>query len=230
MAKETGAAHAINLYFLAGVGTAPRFMETFQHEMVRRYEKTGCQVQSNCLYPYGDWSRRLLPQIIETRHDVWLGKNSSIGGQAIVNAINESYLGGRIVLIGHSGGGVAAVQVASILGVNDGIHVSHVVQIGSPKCKVPFKQRDSVLYLYAANAKGRSIDPIVRIGSWAGWSRIRGMPRWNRRLYAPTAIKPISIIGGHRDYFRDHSSFRNADGKSNLEVTSDSVWDWLEKN
>jgi hypothetical protein len=221
----------VALYLLAGVATAPNFMEDFCSEMVQRFRQTGWEVQVETLFPYGDWSRSLIKQIDEIRYDLVPGlsrRHSPIGGRRVADAIKASYRGGTLVIIGHSGGGVAGVHAAQILSREGGIPVTKIVQIGSPKCAVPQAIRTSVFYVCAMNRKGQQTDPVTRLGSWGGWERSRmGMPRWNPRLSAPFHIMRVPIIGGHADYFRRKSPFINEDGLSNLEITTNSVWAWL---
>ncbi|TDF96264.1 hypothetical protein [Paenibacillus piri] len=196
-------AKPISMYLLAGVATAPLFMEGLRHTMTDKLEQDGWSVQSELLYPYGDWNRRLVSQLREMSHDLWLVRAQplrSIGGRRAADAIRLSSGGRPLLLIGHSGGGVAAVHAVQILaaeaarstdaagaglydaaarGAASGTAAAdgherllphRIVQIGSPKCPIPEWMRASVLYAGLLDAKGKPADPVTRLGSWSGWS------------------------------------------------------------
>ncbi|NHN29531.1 hypothetical protein [Paenibacillus agricola] len=304
----------VNLFLLAGVATAPLFMENVRLALVARLEQAGCKVNSELLFPYGDWSRKLLPQLLELRHDLGAARTRplrSIGGTRVAAAVaarvaagvsettgagcsacvaagesettstggakhggksavsgrssgeaayraeggdsvdgatlsgscsragepaNDAASGARslTLLLGHSGGGVAAVHAAGILAAEPALPCGaarplRVVQIGSPKCPIPAWLQDSLLYASAINAQGRPSDPVTLLGSWRVWQRSRvGLPMW--RSLAPTSPLTnirLRLLGGHPDYFRESSPFINQQGLSNLEITVQSVMDWL---
>ncbi|MDF2961478.1 MAG: hypothetical protein K0S39_3213 [Paenibacillus sp.] len=231
----------INMYLLAGVATAPLFMEGLRLTITDRLQQDGWQVQSELLYPYGDWSRKLASQLREMSHDLWPARTQplrSIGGQRAAAAIQAGGEGGLRLLIGHSGGGVAAVHAVRILAASEGAGAREadsrqprpyrIVQIGSPKCPVPEWMRANVLYAGSVNAKGRPSDPVTRLGSWSGWQRSRsGLPVWRWKQFAPSAVVHFPIIGGHPDYFRERSPFLNREGVSNMETTVQAIWAWL---
>jgi hypothetical protein len=137
---------------------------------------------------------------------------------------------GPLWLVGHSGGGVAAVHAAEALLAAGAAEGCRLVQIGSPRCAVPEPLQARTAYVYAARAGSRRpADPICRLGSWGGWERAaRFALRWNRRRYAPATIASLPLVGGHADYFRDHGMFRQADGgATNLQLTVDAMWPTL---
>jgi hypothetical protein len=220
----------IALYVMVGVATAPNFMDKLSVELERRYEADGIKVRIHALFPYGDWNRKLRKQLLEVRQDLQYLKSGRIGslrGKLVSEAIQASYSGELIMIVGHSAGGIAGVLAASML-LEQGIQVSKLVSIGSPKYAVPAKLQESLLYVYAVNGKGKSADPITRIGTWGGWQRNSGaMPSWNSNRHAPTHIRKVPIIGGHADYFRSHEPYINEKGATNLQVTMASIWDWL---
>lgn len=237
---------AIELILPAGVASAPLFMEPLRLSLHRALSSEGTGVHSTLLYPYGDWERSLLLQLRELARDIRLRGERlgrSIGGNRLLAAIDDkrSVFGydvahTRTVLVGHSAGGVAALHAASLLCARDGGKTPLVVMIGSPRCRIPEEQRDSVLYVYAANGpvaetRGTSVrlsDPITRFGSFGGWQAGRWrMPRWNVDKHAPIHSSGLSIIGGHADYFRDQAPFVNELGLSNLMLSSDVVLRWL---
>lgn len=237
----------LDIYLLAGVATAPNFMEELRQALLHRLRSAGADVRAELLFPYGDWSRRLLPQLSEIRRDLVCRegrRRNSAGCEAAAEAIRATYRGGGLAVIGHSGGGVAGVHAVRLLrswqqGERprpvDGIEGAEapgwrVIQIGSPKCAVPDDMRDSVMYAYAAKPGGRSIDPVTRLGTWGGWERGGGgIPRWNPRRYAPGVIVPVRIRGGHPDYFRSREPYIDEEGASNLEKMLELTVPWIER-
>lgn len=220
----------VAMYVLAGLKTSPDFMEQFRIHMAKRLELEGWMVYSELLFPYGNWHRPLLPQLQEIRKDMMLSRKKhphSIGGRYAASAINASYTDGAILIIGHSAGGMAGIHAASIL-METGFTAPSIVQIGSPKCRIPQALQASTLFIRAIDDRGRSKDAITRIGSWTGWERGRGgMPLRASRLYAPGTCRDIVMIGGHPDYFRASPAYVNIEGVSNLEMTTDVIWRWL---
>jgi hypothetical protein len=225
--QNTG--NKVALYILAGVATSENFLDGLKHELVRRYGHAGIHVHSSMLFPYGDWNRGLLKQVMEICYDLFprFGRNSSYyRGQMVANHIKDTYNSGRIVIIGHSSGGVIGIHAANRLALEQYPDV-RVVQIGSPKCAVPIHIQKTSLYIRAMNHLGKLSDPITRIGSWGGWERKGAIAQWNNCLRAPASIITIPLIGGHADYFRTREPFVDESGKSNLEKTTEIIWDWL---
>lgn len=218
------------VYAIAGVYTSPDFMAGVLYRMTRLLDKhTPMQVvRSQLLFPYGDWSASLLRQIRQVRGDLTRRKGGghlrNSGGQRLSALLEDGH--GRdidkLLLIGHSGGGVAAVHAAcewSRLYPHLDIRIA---QVGSPRAPIPDDWRDRVHYIYAVEPKrGRIKDPICLIGSWGGWERGQyGLPLWNASLHAPVKRTALPIIGGHADYFRDRDPFRDSAGQTNLERVS----------
>ncbi|TMV53086.1 hypothetical protein FE783_02565 [Paenibacillus mesophilus] len=216
------------IFAAAGVYTSPTFMEDILAAAVQLLEhNTRLQVaRSGLSFPYGDWSCGLLKQIRQVRRDMSIRRGAferSIGGRSLIGSFGDLSGVDALLLIGHSGGGVAAVHAASLLGARlPGLDV-HIVQIGCPRSAVPPELQARVRYLYAVHpATGAAKDPICRIGSWGGWERSGlGVPRWNPLKLAPGLRAPVPIIGGHADYFRDRPPFRNEDGRTNLELVNE---------
>ncbi|MDF2717089.1 MAG: hypothetical protein K0R28_4014 [Paenibacillus sp.] len=216
------------VFAAAGVYTSPTFMEDILATAVRLLEEnTWLQVsRSGLLFPYGDWSCGLLRQIRQVRRDMPLKNGAferSIGGGSLIETFGDLSGVDMLLLIGHSGGGVAAVHAASLLGQRQpGLDV-RIVQIGCPRFAIPPELKARVRYLYAVHpATGSTKDPICRIGSWGGWERSAlGVPRWNPLKFAPGERAPVPIIGSHADYFRDRPPFRNEDGRTNLDLVSE---------
>ncbi|MBM7567167.1 hypothetical protein [Paenibacillus sacheonensis] len=233
---DNGERKRVSLYLLAGLATAPQFMESFRvalHDIIAR-EGFGVRT-SQLLFPYGDWSRRAIPQLWEISRDMRLGAGRfgrSIGGGRAVDRIGSGWTpgpgpGDRIVLVGHSGGGVAAVHAAWQLMDLIGGPPSPVVMIGSPRCRIPEELRESVLFVYAGGAQqdpgrpGRSADAVARLGTFGGG--------WLRKAdkHAPPFSGGVPIIGKHADYFREREPYVNELGLTNQRLTLDVVWPWL---
>jgi hypothetical protein len=222
------------VYLAGGVATAPDFMAEAGVVLHRRLEAAGLKVRTELLLPYGDWHQSLSRQLLDMRRDLWPVSPQrylrSTGGHRMAQAIQATYSGGKLLIVGHSGGGVAGVHAAALLAEQSVIQPSdiRIVQIGSPKCALPPATQSGVLYLRAVNGKGRASDPVTRLGSWGGWEPTRGaVPRWNPRLYAPPTVYDLPIVGGHADYFRHREPYIGEDGRTNLEATLQPVLDWF---
>jgi hypothetical protein len=231
----------VTVYAIAGIGTSEDFMEGLLLELERRYfEQTGGagRIRSALLHPYGAWDRSLLAQLREMRRDLWLrlGRRAgSLGGRRVLQRIEAdgAATAGPLWLVGHSGGGIAAVHAAEALLAAYGAAADcRLAQIGSPRCAVPEPLQARTAYVYAARAGSRRpADPICRLGSWGGWERASRLGlRWNRLRHAPATVAPLPLVGGHADYFRDHGVFRQAEGgATNLQLTVDAMWPTLMK-
>lgn len=215
---------------MAGLATASRFLDEFCEQLADRLKQvTGQPVRSRSIFPYGDASRNPYRQFREIRRDTLRRRSwhRSIGGRRAAEEIGRHSRSDCRLLIGHSGGGIAALHAAQLLLQSDEhCRQYRIVQIGSPRCMVPSHFRDQTLYLYAADETGKAKDPICKLGSWGGWERTRyGIWRWNSALYAPAAILPLQLAGGHPDYFRSH--LVNASGQTNLESVLRAIADWF---
>jgi pimeloyl-ACP methyl ester carboxylesterase len=234
----------VSLYLIAGVKTAPHFMEEFRQELHGKLESAGAAVRSRLLFPYGDWTRKAVPQLWEIRRDIGLAPRNaakSIGGNRVLEAIrsDEEETGSRRrpILVGHSGGGVAAVHAAQLLLEREGGRPSPVVMVGAPRCRIAPELRSSVLYVFAEGkssgaGRPRPSDPVVRLGTFGGWeaSRRFRLPVWNAGKHAPAERRPVPILGGHADYFRSRPPFVSPEGRTNLELIVEEAWRWLARH
>jgi hypothetical protein len=99
----------MHIYLMAGMATSPPFMEKLRVALKGRLEQSGHVAHSELLFPYGDNSRRLIPQAWEIRHDMRLRFRriaDSIGGNRILKSIQPQLTvngENKILLIGHSG-------------------------------------------------------------------------------------------------------------------------------
>jgi len=202
------------LLTLGGVFTSPDFMDEFREEMRRRCERAGWCATAHSVMPYGDWTLPRIRQAAEVTVDVLFpafgGRRAASEAARLREPSREGAV--EVALLGHSGGGVAAVHAAAAL-ARTGIPVRAVAMIGSPKTPVPQSLRTRTAAWSLADARGRIGDPVARLGSWLG--------------RPPAHTARLALIGGHRDYFRSRSPFVNEAGESNLSVTSEAVWRWL---
>ncbi|OUM95307.1 MAG: hypothetical protein A9Z00_08045 [Thermobacillus sp. ZCTH02-B1] len=144
----------------------------------------------------------------------------------LVDMIRGRSAGRIVVLVGHSGGGVAACHAGRRLLAEGAVRDLRIVQIGSPKVRIHPALRDRTAYFYAADERGRVRDPITRLGTWGGVRlSAAGIPVWDSRRWAPGHIAPVAIEGGHKDYFLPSAG---APGRAaNLERTAAAILDWL---
>lgn len=222
----------VHLFFLAGFATAPRFLEGMEQEFRTRYNDLGSEVNSELLFPYGDWGRNRAIQSLEIVHDISLGlsrRDRSIGGQKVVEAVRSAYLRpqDQLIFIGHSAGGVAALHAAQLLVAQFGkLAEFRIVKIGSPKSAIPAELKDHTAYFYSLN--GSRKDPICQLGTWGGWEKgALSVPKWNPTLHAPRHNSAIPLLGGHPDYFRTGTPYMDTSGLSNMAKTSEMIWNWL---
>lgn len=220
-----------SVYLLAGVATAPRFFEYCRNHVEQLCSACGWQADVQIIYPYGDHSRSLFAQVREVSGDVTRRFQAfRIGGRLAAQEIRKTYDGGRLILIGHSGGGAAAYQAARILEADGQLGDCRIVQIGSPRVPITPEFRERVCYIHAVDELGRLKDPITKLGSWGGWTRSGfALPRWNGAKYAPAHIEPITVVGGHADYFRHDTPFVDAQQVSNMDKTIAKAWAWLQR-
>lgn len=220
----------VRLLLMAGLATAPTFMEEFRLRLESRFlEETDSRPKGKLLFPYGDWSRRAAPQFLEIRRDLRLAFDrtaQSIGGKLVMESLMEAGPDDRVILIGHSGGGVAALHGARLLQELQPSTESLVIQIGSPRCRIPQDFQQRTAYYYAAKPNGKTKDPVCRLGSWGGWQQGgTGLIHWNGKRYVPSRIVPLYLAGGHADYFRTHLA--DEQGRSNMEKTLQAVWSFI---
>jgi alpha-beta hydrolase superfamily lysophospholipase len=207
-----------------------RFRVTLHDKLTTR---SGTKVHSELLFPYGDWKRNVIRQVWEIRKDMSLNFSrisQSIGGNRVLSSLDLNRSVNherRILLLGHSGGGVAAVHAAQLLLEKEICQQPcSVVMIGSPRIRIPTSLKQSVLALHGV---GKSRDVVSRLGSFGGWT-VRGKQRypvWHTEKHAPGTQLGLSLIGGHPDYFRDHKPFINEAGKSNMDILLETIMEWL---
>jgi len=225
------AAKTIHIYLLAGVASSASIFNVCTEKLEKLFGSQGFEPVVKAVFPYGDNSRNVVRQVLEVRSDLSNRMAAGrIGGRQAFRQIKKSYRGGRLLLIGHSGGGAAAYQAAKLL--NDDVANAEdfrVVQVGAPRTPIQSRFKERVSYFHAIDGTGRMIDPITRIGTWGGWNMSKyAVPRWNSFKYAPGYIEGVKTVGGHADYFRHLPPFLDTESVCNLDKTLSSVQGWLE--
>lgn len=222
----------ISVYLLAGVATTQTAFNECRDKLDRLFRSDGLEPLIHIFHPYGDASRNLYRQIMEVGTDltnrVAMGR---VGGRAVFNKIKMTFQGEAdqpLLLIGHSGGGVAAYQAGKMLHRQKLSRNMRIVQVGSPRIPIHPELRDKVSYFHSVDDTGLLNDPVSRIGSWGGWSSDKSIvPKWNQMKYAPGIVEGIPLIGGHAHYFRHQEPYIDQDAICNLDKTIDRVRLWL---
>lgn len=228
----------MNIVLAAGYATAPRFMEPLERYWRACWEGLPTETKFIYAHPYGDWERPPWKQLRELRHDVFRERGRgfvSIGGVRLSAQLRSECQEGPILVVGHSGGGVAAMHFAALWEDEDECfrRKCRLVFVGSPRCKVPDAWKASTLYLYSWQSGTGKRDPVTRIGSWGGWVRKGGrwpQVRWNANRFSPGEVIGLPLAGSHADYFRDYPPYVNQEGRSNLELVAEAVRLWFVRN
>jgi hypothetical protein len=221
-----------SVFLVAGIATTPSFFADLRAELDQLYKKSGAKVDIGILFPYGDFRMNRIRQINMIRMDLrhsFSNVQRCIGGRQARDMIRESFNGGGIVIIGHSGGGVSGYDAGRMLQQMGGFPIHQMIQIGSPKVRISAEFREQVVYL-RAQKQSKAVDLITQLGSWGGidYSRRTLIPYWNSRKYAPLYIENIELLGGHADYFRRADPYVDRNGKSNLSKTVKELWKWIQ--
>lgn len=225
------ASQSLKIFLLAGVKTFPTAFNALEDALVQYMYNKNITPDIECLFPYGDAERSLMRQLYEVRADLSRrAKLAGYGGRKVWDKINEHIQLPQLLLIGHSGGGVAAYQIAKKL-FEDQINITtRVVQIGSPKTRIIPQLKQSVGYIHSVDAAGQMKDPVSKLGSWGGWNTLNDsfpIPIWDAHKFAPGYIEGVPTLGGHADYFRKGEQFRDELHVCNLDKTMTSVTGYL---
>lgn len=216
-----------DIYLLAGVRSAPTCFKACAQQLRQRFATVGKTPVIRELFPYGDHSQKVWRQLFEVGADlarlrgIWRS-----GGRETAKAIRRWSSGAPVLLIGHSGGGVAAYCAAVKMMDERVIPDFRIIQVGSPKVPIRPAYRHKVSYYSAVDDNGVCIDPITRLGSWSGltWNRRRGW-RWDNQKYAPAFRSQIAVVGGHAHYFLNEAPYIHPVRGTNLLATLDAIWD-----
>lgn len=230
----------MNIVLAAGFATAPSFMEPLERHLRAIWKELPSYTKFIYAFPYGDWGRSRWKQLRELRHDIFAERGSrfqSVGGVRLLSQLQSECREGPVVMIGHSGGGVAAVHAAARWSKADPDlclqHSFRLILVGAPRCRVPDDWKASTMYVYNCRADGRRKDLVAGIGSWGGWDTDgRRWPRlrWNEHRHAPGTLLGLPLLGSHPDYFRDSAPFVNEQGKCNLDQVGEAIRLWLFQN
>ncbi|MFB9328596.1 hypothetical protein ACFFSY_21895 [Paenibacillus aurantiacus] len=213
-----------DVYLLAGIGSTRAFFTDCKAELTARLARIGLAPAIRELFPYGDQTQSMVRQIYDVHGDLSRIRSARLGGRSAAQQVKERSLGKPVLLIGHSGGGVAAYQAASILADEGAIPDFRVVQLGSPKVPIRQEHKSRVHYFFAVDEALKYRDPITRIGTWGGWKRNKlGLLYWDRRKYAPGHIATVTLLGGHPHYFRSRAPYVHHERGSNLSLTLNAI-------
>lgn len=216
-----------DVYLLAGIASTPGVFHACKRELEERFRREGRIPRIRELFPYGDHTQKVWRQLLEVGAD-WVrlqGKWRS-GGRKAAAEIRGRSSGRPVLLIGHSGGGVAAYHAAVRLMDEQAVPDFRVVQVGCPKVPIRPAYREKVSYFTAVDERGKLRDPVTLLGSWSGWNvRERGIRLWDRQKYAPGFIGRITMLGGHEHYFRNDDAYVHPVRGANLTLTLDGIWE-----
>ena len=223
----------LHIFLLAGVQTKDSAFNTLTKRLNELCAKKDIQTSIQMLYPYGDYTRKLWKQVLDICIDFnFVTKRAGLGGQRINQQLEKSTINqdSKFLLIGHSGGGVAAYRWARFLHYHYQLDLDQlrVVQIGSPKIRVSPHFQKQLAYIQAVDEQGMPKDPITKIGYWGGL-HLNNVDKkgWNSQKYAPSNVHSIPLIGGHADYFRVNPPFVDVNQQSNLDYTFNAIENWL---
>src|SRR5690606_30285923 len=111
--QKMQAGQRIKVFLLAGIKTSPSAFHVLQQRLQQRIEDKGYTADIEMLFPYGEMERNVVLQVMEVRADlsryVYRG---GIGSRKVWNRVERHGKEQKLLLIGHSGGGVAAYQIA----------------------------------------------------------------------------------------------------------------------
>ncbi|MDF2670818.1 MAG: hypothetical protein K0R67_3124 [Paenibacillus sp.] len=212
----------VSVYFAAGISVHRRndmFRDAMQHVEQRCMKDGMSSVRTNCFYPYGTIDeipasrqiRFVAKQAVTVGLDIYRQASNTVGGQALYNDIQQFYdpkEDGDIVLIGHSGGGIASYKAAQLLN-DSGYPIMRVFMVGAPEIPICASCQDKVL-------------AIEHGGRWGDWIS-RSAFHW----FHPAKVRVrLPIRGGHPHYFCSKSKDEN--NVSNMEKVMEFIFGWLQ--
>lgn len=210
-----------SIYFLSGIGMLQvgDYFAGAKQDIVNRYKAVGIDPVHVCdFYPYGymdgvpkrESLRFLARQALKVSRDMYRRYRRNPGGLHAFRQIRADYDAhgtGAIVLIGHSGGGVAAYKTAKLL-ADRGYPVERVFLVGAPVQGIASDWQSKVHCLEKAG----------RFGDWVTW--------WGKPcIGSPRQRATVDIVGGHTHYFSMDAV--DSEGVSNMAKVMDKIWGWL---
>lgn len=220
----------ILIILAAGINTnASRdLFRDFKKELEIRYLKQGDTVRFIEVFPLGEVKdTSAIKQALEVGSHMHRGTGGAEIVEAVVKNINWA---NKIILIGHSGGGQAALDALVTL-EKKGISVHHAVQIGAPSQLIHKKY---VHKITRVQVKSDLISNIIHTGTEAvphSFNAISGLissicdaftKRMPETIYVElnTEGQPW---GGHSAYFK--KDLINNNGVDNVTETINAFWD-----
>ncbi|MDF2814579.1 MAG: hypothetical protein K0Q81_779 [Paenibacillus sp.] len=212
----------VSVYFAAGISVHRRndmFRAAMQHVEQRYMKDNQRSVRTHCFYPYGfvdevpaaDYGKFVAKQAFTVGLDIYRKPANTVGGQSLYQDIQQDYdhtNGGDIVLIGHSGGGIASYKAAQLLNEN-GYPVMRVFMVGSPNIPICASCKDKVF-------------AIEHGGRWGDW-----ISRCAFHWFHPAKVRVrLPLRGGHPYYFCTKSKDEN--NVSNMEKVMEFICGWLQ--
>ena len=231
----------------AGMLTSTGFLEPLEQELVNRYSALGKKAHVSIQYPYRSADNlNILKQIglgylqlalISTDMEIVqtllpgvpLPPINQLYGASKLYGIALSEIdkyGGKLILLGHSGGGVASHEAGKmlLLCASKKYSPSAIVQIGSPKTNMSMLA-NKVFFLRAyvpmSNGYESVLDPIPSIGTWGS-----GLPAQVQVVKLNPITKPLEV---HMEYFNNNEWDRTDGSKTtNLKETANKFWSFVQ--
>lgn len=196
--------------FVGGMLTFSSYFDDTMIKLKNKYASIGKTVNFKTVFPYGNADNTSGPQDLVTLGSIQLVKikldldNSflAVGGTKTAAVAKEAQTaaGGKLILIGHSGGGIAAYRAAQKLrSQSTSLLVQEIVNVGSPRTAIESYWQNRFTYVVADCFWG---DPNTAYGT-------RGL----FNIYRPNSRRKVQLDpafgdGGfyiHMGYFQDRS-------------------------
>lgn len=205
-----------HLCLLAGVKTYPGFFDSLYDALAKQ---PSCmqinKLQIHVLYPYGDYRRSIVRQVAAACVHWTAGQLPQVGsmGRQLAEGVLQIAPVERLLLLGHSAGGIACCLAARQIYNMTG-KCPPFIQIGSPRMRMaPIISE----HAYAVIGDQGHPDWLSRIGTWGGWERQGSRWYYRKDRHAPKQIVEETFLGGHTDYFRNHPPFVDGYNQSNAD-------------
>ncbi|WP_232699209.1 hypothetical protein [Brevibacillus daliensis] len=198
--------------------------ESAKIDIIKRYADQGSTVQVESFFPYGTTDK------IDTNNKKEMVNLATMQLDFIIQDLKEkgyfyylspsylyiksTYQSGKIVIIGHSGGGVSGFRASEKLNNDDKILVHEMVQVGSPRVESTNRHViNQTTFLSAYN------DPISILGIWT-----EGYEPLPEKSFTVFLEQLANGAAAHTSYF-SNKPWAIAPSISNLSVTLDKIWE-----